>query len=83
MHSIRLHTYNTRAGAGAHKKQTKLEQSQAQTTEAPPPAGPGGRFAPPHLWSGLDFVRVSQVLRAWARACVLYVCVRAEYSWYA
>ena len=33
----------------AHRKQTKLKQTQAQTTEAPPPAGLGSASRPPSV----------------------------------
>ena len=57
------------------QKPKTLDQNQAQTTEAPPPAGLGGRFAPPICGPGLISVECLRLLRAWAHACVLRACM--------
>ena len=82
-----MHTMHT-LHACIHTIRTRAETSDALAESGPDhrsPAsgGAGGRFAPPICGLGLILLECRWFLRACARACVLYVCMRAEYAWYA
>ena len=74
---LRTHAYiqYTRTRPRTQKPET-LEQNQAQTTGQP-------RRRRGFCGPGLILLERRWFLRACARACVLYVCMRAEYAWYA
>ena len=70
-YSARMHTYNTYA------RKNQRRSSKIKPRPQKPRLRRGwGALRAPHLWSGLDFVRVSQVF-ACAGACMCIVCMHA------
>ena len=81
---LRMHAYiryaRTRPRA---QKPATLQQNQAQTTDGEREAPPQPRRRRGLCGPGLILLERRWFSPACARACVLYVCMRAEHAWHA
>ena len=80
VHVYSTHTVHARPHIPSAGNPTITPKYPSKATQAPPPAGLGGRFAPPICGLGLILFECRLFWGACARACVLYVCMHASYA---